>query len=253
MHHQDSLKSWCEQNGKEQILQQWDYENNKCGPADVYYRTTRKYHWLCEKEPEHRWIAAPARRTRHKSTQCPFCSGRFLVPEVNSLAARAPKLAAQFDSERNGITPDQIFSQDNKPFWWRCEKGHQWKASPNSRAGQTGDCPYCAHRRASPEYNLETEFPWVAEEWIKEKNEGKPTEYLPFSAKEVWWRCHFHPNTIWKSKICYRTMGRTSNCPLCKKEQNISFPEQAVYYYLQIRFLYKGIIIKHNKNRASLH
>ena len=31
-------------------------------------------------------------------------------------------------------------------------------------------------------------------------------------------------------------MGRTSNCPLCKKEQNISFPEQAVYYYLQILF-----------------
>ena len=176
MHHQDSLKSWCEQNGKEQILQQWDYENNKCGPADVYYRTTRKYHWLCEKEPEHRWIAAPARRTRHKSTQCPFCSGRFLVPEVNSLAARAPKLAAQFDSERNGITPDQIFSQDNKPFWWRCEKGHQWKASPNSRAGQTGDCPYCAHRRASPEYNLETQFPWIAEEWVEEKNEGKQSE-----------------------------------------------------------------------------
>lgn len=236
MHHQDSLKAWCEQNGKEQILQQWDYENNKCGPADVYYRTKQKYHWLCEKEPEHRWTAAPARRTRHKSTQCPFCSGRFLVPAVNSLAACAPKLADQFDSERNGITPDQIFSQDNRPFWWRCEKGHQWKVSPNSRAGQTGDCPYCTHRRASPEYNLKTQFPWIAEEWVEEKNGGKPTDYLPFSEKEAWWRCHFHHDTIWKSKICYRTMGRTSNCPLCKKEQNISFPEQAVYYYLQILF-----------------
>ena len=31
-------------------------------------------------------------------------------------------------------------------------------------------------------------------------------------------------------------MGRTSNCPQCKKEQNISFPEQAVYYSLQILF-----------------
>ena len=61
-------------------------------------------------------------------------------------------------------------------------------------------------------------------------------EYLPSSEKEVWWRRHFHPDTIWKSKICYRTMGRTSNCPQCKKEQNISFPEQAVYYSLQILF-----------------
>lgn len=231
-----TLDAWCRQNGKEQLLRQWDFEANGCGPADVFFHSQTKYHWVCEKEPGHRWLAAPARRTRHKSTQCPFCSGRFLLPDVNSLAARAPELAAQFDSERNGVTPDRIFSQDNRPFWWRCEQGHCWRTSPNSRAGRTAACPYCSHRRASPEYNLQTEFPWIAEEWVSERNDGSPTDFLPFSEKEQWWRCRFHPDTVWKSKICYRTTGRTSNCPLCRREQNVSFPEQAVYYYLHLLF-----------------
>ncbi len=89
---------------------------------------------------------------------------------------------------------------------------------------------------ASPEYNLATEFPFVAEEWLYEKNDGVPSDYLPHSERETWWRCHYHPDVKWKSKICNRTSSRLSNCPICQKECGTSFPEQAIYYYLKLLF-----------------
>lgn len=160
-----SFPDWCEQNGYETLLRQWDYESNQFGPEDIGPRSRR----LC---------------------------------------------------------------------WWRCEKvpEHSWRATLNSRTSQKGGCPYCGHRLASPEYNLATEFPFVAEEWLYEKNDGPPTGYLPHSEKEAYWRCRYHPDIEWKSKICSRTSSRISNCPACQKERGTSFPEQVVYYYLKLLF-----------------
>lgn len=228
-----NLEEWCKTEHKEHLLEQWDRKANQIGPDEIYYRSQTPVHWVCPQDPSHQWLAAPARRICEKTGQCPYCSGRFLLPEKNSLAALRPDLAAQFDQERNGIGPDQIFAQDNHKYWWKCPAGHQWSASPNSRAKQTGECPDCAHRRPSPQYNLQTECPLIAEEWACDKNERKPTDYLPHSTKAVWWRCRFHPDSVWQSRICYRTESALSNCPVCQRERNTSFPEQAVYYYLR--------------------
>ncbi len=231
---ESSLGKWCQENEKEELLKQWDYQGNPFTPADIYYHSRTQCRWICENG--HKWSATPERRTKHKPTACPYCTGRLMTPSVNSLAALYPSRAAFFDSVRNGTTPDQIFPQTNRLYWWLCPKGHEWQATPNSFVNGTGKCPYCAHRRASPKYNLESEYPWIAEEWAVEKSEGTPSDYLPHSEKAVWWRCHFHPDQVWKSPICYRTTSRTSNCPVCRKEWNASFPEQAVYYYLKLLF-----------------
>lgn len=138
--------------------------------------------------------------------------------------------------EKNGVSPESIFPKTNRSYWWRCSRGHSWRATPNSRTSQKGGCPYCGHRLASPEYNLATEFPFVAEEWLYEKNDGPPTGYLPHSEKDAYWRCRYHPDIEWKSKICSWTSSRISNCPACQKERGTSFPEQVVYYYLKLLF-----------------
>ena len=231
-----SFSDWCRQNGYEALLRQWDYESNQFGPEDIGPRSRRLCWWRCEKIPEHKWAEPTERRTHHKSQECPFCSGRFLVGSVNSLAAKYPHISKEFDVEKNGISPEAIFPKTNYSYWWRCSRGHSWQATPNSRTTGERGCPYCGHHLASPEYNLATEFPFVAEEWLYEKNDGLPTDYLPHSEKEAYWRCRYHPDIEWKSKICNRTSSRISNCPICQKERGTSFPEQVVYYYLKLLF-----------------
>lgn len=230
------FSDWCKQNGYEALLRQWDYAANEFGPEDIGPRSRKMCAWVCEYFPEHRWSEPAERRTRHKSQECPFCSGRYLSRSVNSLEAKYPQIAREFDTERNGILPEEIFPKTNRVYWWRCSRGHSWRAAPNSRTSNNRGCPYCSHRLASPEYNLATEFPFVAEEWLAEENDGDPSDYLPHSEREAWWRCRYHPDVKWKSKICSRTASRLSNCPACQRERGTSFPEQAVYYYLKLLF-----------------
>lgn len=236
MQNQTSFLDWCKEKGLEAPLLQWDYAANGFGPGDISHYSRKPCYWVCETYPEHTWTEPPERRIHHKSQECPFCSGRFLIGSVNSLTAKYPHIAREFDQARNGVSPDQIFPKTNKKYWWRCTHGHSWQATPNSRTTRQSGCPYCGHRFASPEYNLATEFPAVAEEWLSEKNDGPPTDYLPRSEKKAWFRCRYHPDVEWQSKICYRTLSRISNCPVCQKERGTSFPEQAVYYYLKLLF-----------------
>lgn len=231
-----SFGDWCRQNGHKTPLRQWDYGANGFGPEDISFCSQKDCHWTCEKKPEHKWTEPPGRRIHHKSQECPYCSGRFLDPSVNSLEAKYPLIAAEFDRERNGISPDQVFPKTNRAYWWRCVHGHSWRATPNSRTTHQSPCPYCSHRLASPEYNLATEFPAVEAEWDYEKNEGAPEDYLPKSEKLAWWKCPYHPDLEWQSRICCRTSSGLSNCPACQKERGTSFPEQAVYYYLKLQF-----------------
>ena len=231
-----SLSDWCRQNGREVLLRQWDDGANEIGPEDIGASSRKPCFWRCLSHPEHRWAEPPERRTHHKSQECPFCSGRFLSGSVNSLAAQYPETAKLFDREKNKLSPEEIFPKTNLKYWWRCSRGHSWQATPNAQTSGDGRCPYCARRRASPEYNLATEFPMIAAEWLYEKNDGAPSDYLPHSEKTAAWRCRCHPDTEWRSAICNRTASRLSSCPVCRKERGTSFPEQAVYYYLKLLF-----------------
>ena len=103
-----SLEKWCQENKKEELLEQWDRQGNPFTPADIYYHSRTQCRWVCEKG--HKWSAAPERRTKHKTTACPYCTGRLLTPSVNSLAALYPAQAAFFDSVRNRTTPEMPFT-----------------------------------------------------------------------------------------------------------------------------------------------
>jgi len=68
-------------------------------------------------------------------------------------------------------------------------------------------------RRATPEYNLQTEFPEVAAEWHPTKNgDLKPTDVTPYSGKRVWWRCD--KGHEWKTSVSNRSW-KGSGCAAC--------------------------------------
>lgn len=179
-------------------------------PADVSAGSQRSVWWRCEKG--HSWRAAV--RSRTVGSGCPICAGKQLSLGENDLAALYPALAKQWDAEKNGrLTPRDVLPGAEKKVWWRCERGHSWRAAVSSRTRAGGGCPYCAGKQVLPGFNdLASQRPELAAQWDGEKNRAlTPQQVTITSNRKVWWRCekgHSYP-----AVIASRTNG--SGCPYC--------------------------------------
>ena len=179
-------------------------------PADVSAGSQRSVWWRCEKG--HSWRAAV--RSRTVGSGCPICAGKQLSLGENDLAALYPALAKQWDAEKNGrLTPRDVLPGAEKKVWWRCERGHSWRAAVSSRTRAGGGCPYCAGKQVLPGFNdLASQRPELAALWDGEKNRAlTPQQVTITSNRKVWWRCekgHSYP-----AVIASRTNG--SGCPYC--------------------------------------
>ena len=114
-------------------------------------------------------------------------------------------------------TPHNIGYGSNKKVWWKCNKGHEWQASPNSRA--RGDsCPYCSNKKVLSGYNdLATTHPEIAKEWHPTKNSSiKPTMLTSGSNKKVWWKCK--KGHEWEANVNNRAR-QNQGCPICSNKR----------------------------------
>jgi hypothetical protein len=110
--------------------------------ADFTPRSSKKVWWVCKEE--HSWIASILHRNRDEH-DCPYCVNHTVSP-TNNLLVRYPKVAAEFDLEKNqGLTSAMVMPGSSTPRWWLCKKGHSWEASPASRTGSRSyGCPECS-------------------------------------------------------------------------------------------------------------
>ena len=189
---------------------EWHPEKNgPLRPGEVTPHSKVVVWWQCPTRSDHEWRQSVLARTR-ASAGCPSC---------RSLQSRYPALADEWHTAKNGeslsaaITPGS-----NKKVWWRCRQdpAHEWEAPVARRALAGTGCPFCTGRKASPNYNLQHNFPSVAAEWHPTKNgEGAPTDITPFSAREVWWQCPVDSDHVWQMRVAHRTR-RGSRCPSCR-------------------------------------
>ncbi len=174
---------------------------------------TKPVWWKCS-QCGHEWQASPNNRAAGRG--CPTCAHHCVDKDINSLAVINPSLASQWDEERNGsATAYDVSPYDNRDYYWICDKGHSWLASPANRNKGTG-CPYCSHKLPIVgENDLLTLHPVLCFEWHPTKNEKQPSDYLPQSHDAVWWLC---PNGHeYQAQIDARVNG--SGCPKCIKRK----------------------------------
>ena len=206
-----SYFDYCKQYHKDALLREWDTAHNlPLTPQTVTYGCHTSAWWRCENG--HEWKAAVY--TRSAGARCPYCTGRKVLVGFNDLATQHPELARQWDYRKNApLVPADISAGSHRSVWWRCEKGHSWRASIHSRASGCG-CPICAGRQILVgENDLATVDPELAQEWDTARN-GKltPQDVLPGTKKKVWWVCgHGHH---WQAAISARTHSR-NGCPYC--------------------------------------
>ena len=195
------------------LAAEWDSEkNDSLKPSAVLSGSQRYVWWRCANG--HSWRARIISRVR--GSGCPICDGKKTVPGENDLGTVCPKLAAEWDTERNGtLRPDKVTAYSNKRVWWKCPKGHEWQAVIAARASNSSGCPFCTGKRVLAGFNdLATVCPDVAKEWAYDLN-GKltPEMVTPGSHKKVWWRCS--DGHVWKAVIFSRTRHQRCGCPVC--------------------------------------
>ena len=68
----------------------------------------------------------------------------LVLKGYNDLESQCPKVAKEWNYEKNDFAPDEIVYSSNKKVWWKCSKcGHEWLTDPNHRSRGQG-CPKCA-------------------------------------------------------------------------------------------------------------
>ena len=205
-----SLYDYCRENGEAELLGEWAEDLNGSGPDAVTYGSKVKRWWRCPKG--HVYQASVTSRT-NEHTGCPYCSGRLPVPGENDLGTLYPALAAEWDAEKNApLTPRCVLPGSHRYAWWKCPKGHSWRAPIKARASGTG-CPICAGHELSPgENDLAAANPALAAEWDAEKNAPlTPSDVFPSSGRKVWWKCR--AGHEWLARVSSRTHG--AGCPYC--------------------------------------
>lgn len=195
------------------LAAEWDAEKNGAlTPRQTAAGSHRRVWWRCARG--HSWQATVV--SRSYGTGCPYCAGKRVIVGKTDLATCAPQLAAEWDGARNGaLTPQSTTAGSNRAVWWRCERGHSYRAVIASRTQRGSGCPYCAGMKVLAGFNdLAALHPRVAAEWHPTLNAPlTPQEVTAGSARRVWWQCPF--GHVWRAVIYSRTGGRQSGCPVC--------------------------------------
>ena len=132
-------KSWNRQpsltNSKHPAMLEFDFERNRSAGLDPHKITAgsnKMVHWICTKCPKgqpHLFLATPKSCLSH-NTGCPCCASKKAC-DCNSLQSLYPALAAEYDTSKNGVGPEQVLPGSDKMAFWKHATGHSWEQSPS--------------------------------------------------------------------------------------------------------------------------
>ena len=135
------------------LAKEWNYEKNDgLTPGDVTPNSNKKVWWKCSKG--HEWQVSI--NNRSNGNGCPYCAGQKVILGENDLQTINPSLAKEWNYEKNdGLTPMDVTPNSGQKIWWKCNKGHEWRATINDRSRGRG-CPVCNSERHTsfPEYAI---------------------------------------------------------------------------------------------------
>lgn len=205
--HQNNLRGVPLNKSYPEKAAEWYYPKN-CGfgPEDFSYGSKIIAWWQCSENRKHIFEMRILSRTL-KDQNCPFCSGRRVCPDT-CLAAVRPDIARQWHQKKNGeLTPEDFTVQSSQSVVWKCDRGHEWKATIKSRF-RGKDCPKCPDWRL---LNL-SDYPAVLKLFDKSKNHGLNPHRLT-TTMDVWWKCPKGPDHSWA--VPFRKKADTLRCPFC--------------------------------------
>ncbi len=239
------------------LIKEWNFEKNSmiCAPDEITVGSGKKVWWTCSKC--HRdWQSVI--KNRVKGNGCPYCAGKKVIQGKNDLESQFPKIAKEWDYEKNeGQLPRDFLYKSEKKAWWKCPIcGFVWNARISSRTRKNSGCPQCGYKKSAetrlinktqsdaknntitatkkstkitnkkdieknnPNTRCLGDYPKLVCEYDFEKN-NKNYEYksiLKNSGTELWWKCS--KGHSWKMSLKKRISSK--GCPYCNNELFLS-------------------------------
>ena len=206
-------------------LLDWDDQEND--PSVMTYGSGKLVKWKCH-ECKHEWEATPNNRLKNgKVRGCPVCvGGRLHSSRINSLVSLEPKIASEWNSEKNGtLSPNDVTIGSDLSVWWTCETcENEWKTNIYNRTGSDNGCPTCSIGRLhfDSRNSLANVDSKLATEWHPTKNgDLTPNDVVLNHREYVWWYCDKstceHPHE-WEMSPNARHSSNTG-CPFCAGNQ----------------------------------
>lgn len=211
------------------IFLEWDFDKNEKSPND--FKMVSKVWWKCEKG--HSWKAKISNRI-YLNRGCPYCKGS-IATDNNNLEFLFPEIVKRWNYEKNKISPSLILPKSTKNMWWKCNKGHEWQASPHSMTNKktkTG-CPYCKGLLSSKENNIMDKKNLI-NEWDYSKNNVSPEEMTKGKGVKIWWKCE--KGHEWQASIASRVKG--AGCPFCRRNHSLL----EIRIYSELKFFLEDVI-----------
>lgn len=143
-----SLKEWCVENKREDLLSGYDYENNP-NPDEISKGIHTKLSWICSICGDH-FSRAPHNISTKTENRCRICHQKRIA-ELRHLAAvrktnfveNYPKLAEEWDFSKNNLLPEYVSYNDNRQYYWICKNcGSSFKSVIANRI-KGSQCPRC--------------------------------------------------------------------------------------------------------------
>ena len=244
-----SFEQWCVEQGRQDVLDRWDYELNDFTPWEVSYSSNKKYWFKCDKHSEHKSELkniSDFTQGQNGSIECKQCNSIAQWMLDNNL-----KIEDYWEYDKNTISPWNISHRSETKVWIKCqEKNYHESYKISCSNFTTGNrCPYCSGRKINPKDSLgqyiidynSKEFLWKI--W-SDKNNKSPFEYAPNSTKEVWWKCADDKHEDYK-RSCHSSYISDFRCPQCSQERKESIGEEKVRLYLKEELGYK-VSTEHN-------
>jgi NAD-dependent SIR2 family protein deacetylase len=175
-------------------------------PSTVVAGTNKKLKWRCGK-CNWEWEARGSNRSV-KSTGCPVCAFRIVVPGKNDMATTHQHLV----SELIGINPSSVVAGTGKKLQWKCKEcSHKWKATGYNRSQGRG-CPACYGRvPILGVTDMATTHPILARELVG----TDPRKLIAGTGKKLLWRCGKCKHK-WVATGATRVSG--CGCPCCSNQ-----------------------------------
>lgn len=192
------------------VSKEWDYEKNEDTPIGFATHSRKKKWWICPQG--HSYDMRVINRTTGQQN-CPYCSGKRVLPGFNDVATTRPEILKYWDYEKNEITPQEITEKSAKKIWFTCGKpGHSWQGTlVKLGRGKSIECRVCSGHNVIPGVNdLASQFPEIAAELVGED----PENIYMFSTKKLTWKCP--QNHIREVKCFYRTKDNAGICYECE-------------------------------------
>ncbi len=159
--YEKSLKYWCEQNGRQDLIDQYS-DKNEVPMDQIRPKSDRKVIWQIPyddpktgKHFDFEWEAACSSRTCKNKTGCPYLANQKVWPGFNDLKTWCEQndrqdLIDQY-SDKNELPIDQITPKSTRKVIWELPYDDpktgkhfdfEWETICNNRTNHKDGCPY---------------------------------------------------------------------------------------------------------------